>query len=191
MLRHGNPDARLFCTVDPSGRSENSRGAAMVEAAFVLPIILIIVFGMIDFGFVMTDSSSVNQGTRDAARSGIVAEVGSDTSCTITGASPSGDTEKLVCLAKDRIGLDDSDIRMKLIVGGSGDAGDALVVCTQFPGSSRTGFFFGFLLNDKVLKSRTNMRIEQAGSLASVEETAVDSGGSGGQIAQRKAGSLL
>ena len=159
-----------------SGRSEKSRGAALVEAAVALPLILVIVFGAIDFGFIMTDSSSVNQGTRDAARSGIVADVGSDTSCTITGASPTGDTEKLVCLAKDRIGLDDSDIRIKLIVGGSGDVGDPLVVCAQFPGSSRTGFF-SFMLNDKVLKSRTNMRIEQTGSLASVEESAIDAGG--------------
>ena len=82
----------------------------------------------------------------------------------------------MVCLAKDRIGLDEADTRIKVIVEGSGAAGDALVVCAQYPGSSRTGFF-GFLLNSKVLRSRTNMRIEQSGSLSSVEETAWDSGG--------------
>ena len=152
------------------------RGAALVEMAVVLPLLLIVIFGVIDFGLVMTDGSSTNQGTRDAARAGSVGDVGSLTGCTTTGGAPSGDTEKLVCLTKDRIGLDESDIRVKVIVGGSGSAGDALVVCTQYPVWSRTGFF-GFLLNGKVHNARTNMRIEQSVSVSNYEETALDSGG--------------
>lgn len=144
--------------------------------ALVLPLLLLLVFGAIDFGFVMTDSSSTNQGVRDAARGGSVGDVGSITGCTITGATPTGNTEKLVCQAKDRVGLDESDTRVKIIVGGSGDVGDALVVCVQYPIWSWTGFF-GFMLDSKVHSSRTNMRIEQDASLSNVEETALDSGG--------------
>ena len=60
-------------------RSENSRGAVLVEAAMVLPLVIIILIGTFEFGLAMSDLISVRQGTRDATRSAVVANYGSDT----------------------------------------------------------------------------------------------------------------
>jgi hypothetical protein len=45
-------------------------GAALVEFAIVLPLLLIIVFGIISFGFIFNDKLSITTGTREAGRYG-------------------------------------------------------------------------------------------------------------------------
>lgn len=47
----------------------SQRGAALVEAAFVIPVLLLLVFGMIDIGLMIKDSSALHQVAREAARS--------------------------------------------------------------------------------------------------------------------------
>lgn len=49
------------------GRSTD-RGAAAVEAALVLPILLLLVFGIIDFGRMLNAQITVNEAAREAAR---------------------------------------------------------------------------------------------------------------------------
>jgi hypothetical protein len=48
------------------GRSD--RGATAVEAALVLPILLLIVFGIIDFGRMMNAQITLNEAAREGAR---------------------------------------------------------------------------------------------------------------------------
>ncbi len=50
------------------GRSE--RGAALVETAIILPLILVITFGMIEFSMAYRDASSVADAARAGARTG-------------------------------------------------------------------------------------------------------------------------
>ena len=49
-------------------RRRGERGSAAVEFALVMPILFMLVFGIIDFGFAINRHSVINNATRDAAR---------------------------------------------------------------------------------------------------------------------------
>lgn len=53
-------------------RRRGSRGAAAVEFALVVPILLLIVFGIVNFGFLLAQQVSLNNGVRQAARYAVV-----------------------------------------------------------------------------------------------------------------------
>jgi Flp pilus assembly protein TadG len=46
------------------------RGAAAVEFALVLPLLLLLAFGIIDFGYMVNRAAVVNNAARDGAREG-------------------------------------------------------------------------------------------------------------------------
>lgn len=49
-------------------RRGSSRGSVVVEFALVTPLLLMVVFGIIDFGWMIDRANVVNNATRDAAR---------------------------------------------------------------------------------------------------------------------------
>lgn len=49
-------------------RRREERGAAAVEFALILPIFLMLLFGIIDFGYMINRGSMINNAARDAAR---------------------------------------------------------------------------------------------------------------------------
>ncbi len=51
-------------------RAMRDRGAAAVEFALVLPLLLTLCLGIIDFGYLINRASLVNNAARDAAREG-------------------------------------------------------------------------------------------------------------------------
>ncbi len=51
-------------------RRLDQRGAALVEAAIVMPLLLMLIFGMIEFGFLFKDSLTVANAARAGARVG-------------------------------------------------------------------------------------------------------------------------
>jgi len=48
------------------------KGVAVVEFALILPLLLILVFGILEFGFIVYNKAIVTNASREAARSGIV-----------------------------------------------------------------------------------------------------------------------
>ena len=76
---------------------DDQRGAALVEAAMVLPLIVVILIGTVEFGLSLADLIAVRQGTRDATRNAVVDNYGSDTVCTITGTVGSGSSPSMRC----------------------------------------------------------------------------------------------
>lgn len=48
------------------------RGAALVEFALVLPLLLVLIFGIIEFGIIIYDKAMVTNAVREGARTGIV-----------------------------------------------------------------------------------------------------------------------
>jgi hypothetical protein len=166
------------------------RGAAMVEFALVIPLLVTVLLGIIDFGIIYNGWISLRQGTREAARQGSVANFGMSASCTLTfaggGSAPSTDLQKLMCLAKNQIGLDATATRIKVLVsdyalqngGASWSVGNGLIVCAQYPAGSQTGFF-GSLLSGHYLRTKTAIRIEQPASSPETEGFEADQSGGG------------
>jgi Flp pilus assembly protein TadG len=55
-----------------SPRHERARGVAAVEVALVLPLLLVVLFGIVDFGFMLQNKAMITNAAREGARAGIV-----------------------------------------------------------------------------------------------------------------------
>jgi hypothetical protein len=51
---------------------KNQKGAALVEFAIVLPMLMLIIFGIIEFSLLLYDKAVITNASREAARAGIV-----------------------------------------------------------------------------------------------------------------------
>ena len=139
----------------------------MVEFAIVGPVLFLLIFGLIDFGLIFNDYLQVRNGVQSAARAGAVAAFG-NTTCTPSPDPASTETHKLMCLTKDRVGLNSSDTRVMVRIEDVVDPtnlvpysdGHELVVCAMYPVNSRTKLLSPFL-SGKVITTRVAMRIEQ------------------------------
>lgn len=145
----------------------------MVEFALILPLLVLVVFGIIEFGATFNNYQAVRQGVREAAREGAVGDFGPEldespnTDCELTGASEASENvQQLMCLTKAEIGLDKGDVRVKVLSGGADFAtagtfsqDDSMIVCAQYPLHSITSLFSPFL-GGKYLRSKASIRIE-------------------------------
>jgi hypothetical protein len=169
-------------------RARGERGSALVELAFAIPILLLLVFGTIEFGVAFNDNIALRQGVREAARQGAVGNFGpaftTGGPCHLTGATTASTNIKdLMCLAKNRIGLDTTKVRVKVLSGTSDFSGagtfskaDSIIVCAQFPLNAITGMFAS-VFGDTNLRTKTSMRIELSDIIATPgEETALPGG---------------
>jgi Flp pilus assembly protein TadG len=158
----------------------------MVELAIILPIFMLLVFGVIQFGITYNNLITLRQGTREAARQGSVGNFGGTTSCSLTGltGSPSTDVQKLMCLAKQQVGLSFANTRVKVLSGsadftssGTFQKGEAIIVCVEYPVDAMAKFVTP-VLGSAVLKTKTSMRIETSYSTALTggQETALNGG---------------
>jgi Flp pilus assembly protein TadG len=59
-----------------TARRSNQRGQAVIELALTLPLLLLVVFGIIDFGFMFQRYESVTNAAREGARLGSLASAG-------------------------------------------------------------------------------------------------------------------
>jgi hypothetical protein len=155
---------RRASSVHSRVRRRDERGVALVEFAVVAPLLVAIVAGIIDFGFLFNDVISVRQGTRDAARNAAVGKFGSDTSCTTTG-GVSGGALKVICMAKGRDDIPDADTALRIVVGAVGCSGAAcyavgqpIAICEQDRYRAISGMTTAIV--GKVVTTRTVLRIE-------------------------------
>jgi Flp pilus assembly protein TadG len=160
-------------------------GASLVEFAIIAPILFLILFGLIDFGFIYNDFLSVRQGVRDGARQGAVANFGTNSTCSnFLGNVSSLQTKQLICATRDRVGLDPSKMRAAVCLAPTGHTatrvgfnnscsgdtaasggtdyvtGNSMAVCAMYPATSRSGFLNPFL-GSGVVTTRVVIRIEQ------------------------------
>lgn len=125
------------------------------------PLLFALLFGVIDFGFVFNDYIQVRQGSREAARQAVTGRLGADTSCSIASPAPTNtNVTRLICLAKDRVDLPESRVRVKINVEEPYNDRKSVQVCVMAQLDSKTGFY-GVLLDSKVVQSSVQMRIEQ------------------------------
>lgn len=149
----------------------DERGANLLEFALVVPVLMLIVFGIIEFGIAYNNSLSLRAGAQEGARAGVVANFGpaTPTGCTLgpSGPTTGSSTGRLMCLTKSRIGLAQASVRLNVsFVDGGGTAGalyevgDYVRICAEYPLNSVSGFF-GPFLNGRKQTVRAEMRIEQ------------------------------
>jgi Flp pilus assembly protein TadG len=138
-------------------RARSERGASLVEMAIVIPVLLLIVFGIIEFGFAINHNIDVTQGVREAARQGTVANFSGG----IAGCTSGTPNQQLYCFTKNRIGLDQTKTQVMIIGPGTNQVGQQFSVCASYPVESLTGLLAPFL-SGRFLHSETTMRLEQA-----------------------------
>jgi hypothetical protein len=165
-----------------SSRREN--GVAAVEFALVLPLLITLLFGSIDLGFVLSDTTKLRAVNREVARRATVGEAGyltcpGDFQTTANtgpgiGAARSEMSEHIVCLARfygADAGLDvRAAVRVVKYVNGviepgntnqAFERGNSIVVCLQMHSKSRSGFMSS-LFDDRVFKTRVDMLIPES-----------------------------
>jgi hypothetical protein len=157
-------------------KSSGETGASAVELAFILPVLVAILAGIMDFGVVFNNLMALRQGIGAGVRQGVVAQSGTTSTCAMPGAdSADTKTKQLICLVKSRIGLDENNTRTKISFPGVKTRGGSLVICAQYPLSSASTILAPILTGQ--LKSEVQMRIEQdLSSFGSSTETPLPGG---------------
>ena len=151
-------------------RDGRDRGAAVVEFALVIPLLMALVLGIIDYGLWFNDSISVRQGVREAARKAAVQ--------TAFPGCGGGGMAAVACGAK----------QMSVTSGGTPSArvfpavaatgaqtgtwtkGDLIVVCVAVKATSFTRFVP--LPASGIIRSKTVMSIENGTTPSPVNYTA-------------------
>jgi len=141
--------------------------------ALVLPILVLLLAGIMDFGLVFNDLMTMRQGVGSGVRQGIVGQVGTPGNCIIVGAgSANAQTRKLMCQTKSLVGLNEQQSRTMVYFPGSKLKGGSMILCHQYPVDSVTSIFDSLL--GGVLKAKVEMRIEQdLSALGTASETAL------------------
>ena len=138
--------------------ARDERGSALVELALVLPLALMLLFGIIEFSATYNNSISVRNGTREGARMAVVNDVSADSACN-AGATA------IVCKTKERIGLDTSKTKVGISLSGT-SVGDSVTICATYPAFNTTGVMQPFL-GGKTVSSSVTMRLEQTPTFSS------------------------
>jgi len=136
-----------FPPASPSKKEDPQRGAAAVEFALILPLLLVLVMGVIDYGVFFGQNLSLQSAAREGARQGVT----------------QGD---VIAYTRQARGLlDDTKLQIKFTVDTSAGAPGTMVVCVRYPQSSLTGFF-SFALNG-ASEAKYVMRMEGTAPLTS------------------------
>jgi TadE-like protein len=148
--------------VDGVRRAEDrERGASAVEFALVLPVLLLMLFGIVDYGLYFTNQLAVNQGVQEAARQAVVGDFGAG-GCGMTWSSPEPNlaTKKIGCLVQERTNPIVGTLAVKVVVPSGGWAkGRPLIVCAIVKTSGLSGFVP--LPGGGIDTAETKMTIEQ------------------------------
>jgi Flp pilus assembly protein TadG len=123
-------------------RAHDTNGQTMVEFTLVLPILLVVVFGIIQFGIAFKDYITLTDAVRAGARTAAVSRFSTD---------PVGDTITRVKTASDLSGT------VKVFVNSTWVHGDDVVVRATYPYSIN---LFGFVVSSGDLSSTTTERVE-------------------------------
>jgi hypothetical protein len=90
-------------------RGHADSGAAAVEFALVLPVLLLILFGIVDYGIYFSDSLAGQSGVREATRQAVTASFSACSTPLTTSfhahpgdGAPSADMQDLACMVVDR-----------------------------------------------------------------------------------------
>jgi len=127
---------------------KDNKGQAMVELALVLPVLLLLVFGIIEFGRVFGTYLMVTHGAREGARAGAVGIADTD----------------IIALVRDRtanLQLSEAKLVVNISPGQlSRTRGDGITVGVEYPVDIYAPFISIFTGSSYTVSSQVTMRIE-------------------------------
>lgn len=124
----------------PMSRTRSDDGAAAVEFALVLPLLVLILFGIIDYGLYFNASLQSRSGVHDAARAAVVApSEGGDTTCN-TGITAPTDITRLICGVLHNTDSATAKKYVAVHLPDGWQVGKQLVVCERLDVSGVTGY---------------------------------------------------
>jgi hypothetical protein len=132
-----------------SRRGRGDGGAALLEFAFIAPVLFLLIFGMIDFGWLFFQNLDTRHAARETAR--LVATAGGTS-------DPYTSTAQVITEACSRIERDDVDIVITYET--PRGVGSEVVVEIQQPFETLTGFSDIFIPVDE-LSSEVATRLEK------------------------------
>ena len=124
---------------------KRERGASLVEFALILPFLLVLALGIVEFGFVLGQMNDVRYGAREGAR---LAASNAASAATMRG---------LVCNAMDQ----SSGQTVAFTDSAGGAVGDEAVITVSVPVQSVTGAGLINSLLPTTLSSTARARLEQ------------------------------
>lgn len=133
-------------------RRGDDRGANLVEFAMVMPFLLLLLIGIVEFSWTFATNLDVKQGAREGARITAVNTPG--------GANANQELAKEICSRMDLVG-NDTATTITWTSDGTPAVGEGVVVKVRTPHDTLTGFLdwaFGSITH---LESEVEIRIEQ------------------------------
>jgi len=132
------------------------RGAAAVEMAIVIPLLVLLLFGIVDYGLWYANSSAVKHAAYEAGRWGSTAATGENP---VTGCTTGTLAEQTACVASTRSTLAGATQLVRVQVeGDQWVEGNELLVCTM----AKVGLTgISQLPDDGMVRSKVIVRIEE------------------------------
>jgi Flp pilus assembly protein TadG len=139
-------------------------GSALVEFALISPLVIMLVFGVIEFGIAYNQQIEVRSAAREGGRMAAV-----DNGCGNGVSCPSATTQRDNLIAATRTkaaGLADSSaIKVSVSYTGTTVGTDTVTVCLNYTMHSAT-LMFQQWLDNVVIKGKAVMRLEQVPTFA-------------------------
>lgn len=146
----------------------DDRGAAAVEFALVLPLLLTLLFGIIEFSWAYSQQLDVRHGAREAAR--LVAVNDFPDGQTADDLTAAQQAEYLVEEICERMDLStEAAVTLALETVGGVSAGQTALVTVETDLTTVTGWFDP-LIGSKTLTSTLEVRIEQEATWAAITD---------------------
>ncbi|MFL6182578.1 MAG: TadE/TadG family type IV pilus assembly protein [Actinomycetes bacterium] len=162
QLGDTNADGWGFMRIRASLRLRDD-GASAVEFALILPLLVVLLFGIIDYGWWFGEALGLRSAVREAARLGAVNEV--DPSPTSADA-----VRELMLERSPQLKGEDLAVAVRIYGPGATSAipgvGSTLLICASFPGESITGLGHNLYPLPSVHVADTAMRLEKTPVLA-------------------------
>jgi Flp pilus assembly protein TadG len=137
-------------------RGKRERGANLVEFALLAPLLIVLVLGIVEFGFLFAQYNEIRHGAREGARYAAV----SNPDYNLDGSINAGDVQAVTC---DSINLPGSSIEVSLQLNAPGqdDRLDYATITVEAAANSLTGFPFITALLPATIDNSAVFRLEQ------------------------------
>ena len=128
------------------GCLKNEKGQSLIEFSIILPLLLLVVMGMVEFGMMLNSYLAINNAAREGARAGIVGCSDVEIESIVITASPVLNTENLIVTVTPDYA--------------SRNSGDTLTVRVVYNYHLTVPIISGIFNNPVIMNAQVSMRIE-------------------------------